>query len=128
MIGSTPTLVNLMRINTVKSLAKAEYLVIEGFNVNERDARHWTPLHYAVLHGRKAMVKSLVRYGAYVNARNADFLDTPLHIAAGKGLYSIVRELISCGADVNAVNKDGNTPLAHALTRASKDGKSPAPS
>jgi ankyrin repeat protein len=110
-----PTLVELMRKNTARNLAKAEYMIVEGFNINEKDDNHWTPLHYAVLHNRRSAVSYFIQRGADINARTADSLRTPLHIAAEQGQYSVARELIAVGADVQAIDREWNTPLALAF-------------
>jgi len=90
----------------------AEYMMIEGFDVNECDNLKWTPLHYAAAHGNDRAVKALIWQGADVNARNADSLETPLHIAVKHGRYSTVSALLGGGADVNAIDREFNTPIS----------------
>jgi ankyrin repeat protein len=114
-MGEMATIADHMRRHTRDSLRQAEYMIIEGFDVNARDGLHWTPLHYAVLHGNRGATKVLLLHGAEVDARNADFLQTPLHIAAEKGFYSIAKALLINAADVHAVDREWNTPLSLAI-------------
>jgi ankyrin repeat protein len=95
-------------------------MIIEGFDVNERDALHCSPLHYAVLHGNKKAVEVLLYHGAEANTRSADSFETPLHIAAKKGFYAIVRMLINHGADIHVTDREWNTPLCLAVKNGRK--------
>ena len=69
-----------------------------------------TPLHLAALGGKLAMLKTLARAGAELEARDADG-NTPLHLAALRKYYWGVIALLELGADVNAANDFGHTPL-----------------
>lgn len=57
-----------------------------------------------------ATVKSLIKHGVPVNARNGEG-NTALHEAALSGRRTISQFLIDKGADVNVFNKFGRTPL-----------------
>ncbi len=80
-----------------------------GADVNVRDAKGFTPLHFAVLRGQLLVVARLIDAGADVNARTRDNI-TPLVFAAAGGHFPIVQLLIDAGADVNAETILG-TPL-----------------
>jgi len=107
----TETITDHMRKHTKRSLRWAEYMIIEGFNVNERDNLNWTPLHYAVFHGNTGATAALLIHGAKVDARNAELFQTPLHIAAEKGFYTIAKTLLVYGADIHALDREHSTPL-----------------
>jgi len=66
-----------------------EVLLIHGANVNAKNNKGVTPLHFAVSSGDVKIVKMLIKYGAYVNARD-DEGNTPLHYAT---YFSCVRAL-----------------------------------
>jgi len=68
----------------------------------------------------EGVVTLLVRYGAFINVKNAAYR-TPIHVAASLGSYDAIKALKKHGARVNvhAYNKDrtqgdGNTPLHEA--------------
>ncbi|KAJ3117933.1 hypothetical protein HDU96_004837 [Phlyctochytrium bullatum] len=58
----------------------AEYLIKNGSNVNERDARGMTPLHYAASNGLTNVVEILLESGAEVDPLDKDGF-TPLRYA-----------------------------------------------
>lgn len=83
-----------------------------GANVNERDAKGRTPLHWAAGYGASpALIETLIGAGADPGAR-ADNGATPLHFAAG---YSdnpaIITALLKGGADLHATDRIGATAL-----------------
>ena len=57
----------------------AELLIAEAADVNEKDNREYTSLHFAVTHTYKEMVEMLIEKGADVNAMTIGF--TPLELA-----------------------------------------------
>ncbi|QEH33067.1 Ankyrin repeat protein [Aquisphaera giovannonii] len=54
------------------------HLIELGVDVNARDRRQWTPLHFAARTKNPAVVKLLIDAGADVNAMNDEGI-TPLH-------------------------------------------------
>ena len=78
--------------------------------VNRRNG--WTPLHFAAQNISSVDdMKSLVKNGAEVNAKNKNG-ETPLHIAAKfNHNVDVLKSLVKNGAEVNAKNKNGETPL-----------------
>jgi len=78
-------------------------------------------LHFAAGDGDLNEVRSLVRDGRDVNAKDSDLGLTPLHYAAAGGHVDVVRFLLSAGADVNAIDDAtaGDTPLGHVVQECS---------
>ncbi len=74
-----------------------------------------TSLHYMAARRGASMVKSLIKNGANVNARDNEG-QTPLHIAAYNNNVNAARELIKAGADIEAVDRTGNRPLNRAVS------------
>ena len=85
-----------------------------GADVNVKDMRGFTPLHWASISAHKEAVELLIANGADVNAKG-DGESTPLHYAAFNGHKEMVELLIASGADVNAKDKHGQTPLDRAI-------------
>ena len=54
------------------------HLIELGVDVNARDRRRWTPLHFAARTKNPAVVKLLIEAGADVNAKDDEGI-TPLH-------------------------------------------------
>jgi ankyrin repeat protein len=94
--------------------------------VNEKDQEGRTPLHVAVIEGKKEAAELLIAAGADVNARDNAGL-TPLHLAvssaAPTGPTDIVELLLARGADVKAKDNTGGTPLHTATLAAVTSGR-----
>ncbi|MEM0927635.1 MAG: ankyrin repeat domain-containing protein [Planctomycetota bacterium] len=59
-------------------IAAAQSLLSADPNsANDRDQRGATPLHYAAIHGNREIASLLIRHGADVNSRDAEFGATP---------------------------------------------------
>ena len=89
--------------------AVKEFLV-DGADVNVKDKRGFTPLHWASISGRKEAVELLIDNGADVNAMRGGG-GPPLSYAASWGHEEIVELLIANGADVNVKDAFSETPL-----------------
>lgn len=96
-------------------LATVELLVSGGADVNARNRRGSTPLHWSVASEEK--LKYLISKGANVNARQVDGR-TPVYMAAllGNGAGSL-RALLASGADPNISTSNGTPPLMAASAR-----------
>lgn len=103
--GCTP----LDRAYQSRHMAIAEMMLRLEHEGTESNVRSMTPLHRAALLGLTDAVRSLVRYGADVNARDP-LGETPLHKAAREGHVAVVREL-GAAADANVKSNMGMTPL-----------------
>ncbi len=91
------------------------YLLDAGSEVNGKNRRGSTPLHWAI--HDEAKVRLLLSRGAAVNARQVEGR-TPLYQAASLGnATEIVRLLLTKGADPNIALANGRTPLMAAAGR-----------
>ncbi len=93
------------RIDTI------EKLILQGEDIDLRDERGCTPLHFAVVARQREAVAVLVGNGADPNSHN-DRGDTPLHLATANRDDALVQYLLSKGADAEAVNDSGSS-LTH---------------
>jgi ankyrin repeat protein len=94
-------------------------LLERGANVNARNRRASTPLHWAVHDAAK--VRLLLDRGASLNAKNVEGR-TPLFLAASLGQSSaMTRLLLERGADASIPTANGQTPLMAAAARGDVD-------
>lgn len=77
----------------------------DGGNINIKNDKGNTPLHYASSIGNKSLVHQLINMGANVNEVNADN-NTPLTIAIIRERNEVVDILLKAGADPNFENSD----------------------
>ena len=103
-------------------------ILLKKVDVNAKDYKDRTPLHWAAIRGYKDVAELLIDKGADVNAKDIfpeedDPHDdrTPLHWAAIEGHTDVAKLLIDNGADVNAkdtpfysLTENGRTPLHEA--------------
>jgi ankyrin repeat protein len=88
--------------------ALAQRLIQRGVNVNARDGKGDTPLHYVGKSEKNA--RSLLARKAKVNVRNQNGI-TPLHNLFGQKNAAIIKLLLDRGAKVNVSDRGGMTPL-----------------
>lgn len=80
-------------------------------DVNEVNARGWSPLHFAAYHNQKAAAEALLRFHANINM--TDHTErTPLMMTAKCDMALF---LISHGAYINKTTKEGESALTRAL-------------
>lgn len=91
-----------------------EILLESGVNINCRDEKSNTPLHFAVDQGNLELAQLLIYNEALVNVSDESRL-SPLHIAVGSQHLDIVELLVENGAQVNFLNKALQSPLQMAL-------------
>jgi len=103
-------------LHYAESKDMAKLLISNGANVHARDNKSETPLHTI---RKKEAARFLISKGANVNARNISGY-TPLHFVCKKNNYAMVKLLVSKKADVNMKNyNDNGTPLHHAMLSSS---------
>lgn len=85
-------------------------LLLWGSDVDAKDAKKCTALHYAAKTGNTQKVYALIKNDANVNIFNKERF-TPLHIACQYGHLSVAKMLLENGAWVNVKNWYNYTPL-----------------
>lgn len=91
-----------------------------NFELNQDDIDE--ALYACVLEANTVGVKVLLERGADVNAKNPYRLGrTPLHAAAEADYVWLCELLVEAGAHMESKNHEGETPLAWAMVRNSKD-------
>jgi N-acyl-D-amino-acid deacylase len=97
-----------------------QLLIDKGADVNAKNRRSSTPLHWAI--HDEAKVRLLLAKGANVNAKQAQGR-TPLYLAAMLGKSGpTMRLLFTRGADPNLASANGQTPLMMAAARGNVEG------
>ena len=104
------------------SLGMAELFIEQGEDVNAKDPKGFTPLHYAAnepyyyanSERNLEMVEFLLKAGADVNAKDNEGA-TPLHYAAINDATKLVEFLLKAGANVNEKTHSGITPIEAAI-------------
>jgi len=89
------------------------FFLNSGFNVNLRDANHWTPLMIAAFNGSEKVAILLVNHGADINATDRDGY-APIHWAAYNGYQNVISLLLRKGVRPNVTSNAGMTPLLQA--------------
>src|SRR5205807_1768322 len=109
--GSTP----LHHAAGFGPLATLKVLLENGAEVNAKNRRASTPLHWAI--PDEAKVRLLIDKGAAIDAKQADGR-TPLYTAASAAnANGILRLLLDKGANPNLATANGQTPLMAAAGR-----------
>lgn len=93
--------------------------VVNGGNVNARDASGMPVLVIAAKNGMASLVKYLVDNGAFANAEARETGMTALMFSAEFGDARVIRLLVAEGADVDGTDRRGET----ALMKAAQSGK-----
>ena len=93
------------------------YYLDRGVNVNARDFRDSTPLHWSVSNNKKDIVEMLINKRADLQTKYGDDAHTVLHISVQQKTKDVAELLIDKGAYVNAKDKYGKTPLHAAILK-----------
>jgi len=110
-VNSTP-LHHAAGFGSIETIA---LLLESGADINAKNRRGATPLHWAI--HDEAKVRLLISRGAQINARQVEGR-TPLLLAASMGSgNAIVRLLLENGADASLATANGQTPLMAASLR-----------
>jgi len=94
----------------------AEVLLANKVDINVKDNKGLTPLHWAAAQGHNDVVALLLANKADVNIKASNGY-TPLHGAALAGHVEVVKLLLANNADPNARADDGGTALHLAASR-----------
>lgn len=88
--------------------------------INAKDKFLRSPLTWAVMRGREAVVQSLLATGKVEVDAKDNFNRTPLFWAAETGHQGLVKLLVASGAEVNSRKDGGETPLSTAAENGHK--------
>ena len=89
-------------------------LLNQGFDIDTRNRKEWTPLMYAVLYGHHEIVEFLINNGADINAINAQRWNS-MHLAARFGHTDIIKLLLMAGSLKNELTNQNYTALDLAI-------------
>ena len=97
--------INLMHVSAQGDQATSiVFLQKQGLDINSRDLKNSTPLHWASYAGAETAIVYLLAFGAKVNARDVEG-HTPLHLAVKSAEENkntrTVKHLLLSGADRN---------------------------
>ncbi len=95
-------------------VARIEFLVAKGADVNKRDAQGYAAPHGAARNRNANLIATLAALGGDVNVKDQDGF-TPLHHAVLRNHPETVAALAKAGADLEAPAPGGLTPLAYAV-------------
>jgi hypothetical protein len=94
-----------------EDLDEVKNLLVRGAGVNVKEKyRGVTPLFIAVENGSKAIVETLIRFGAKVNARDSE-RRTPLMLLDDDAEDGLIELLVQSGAKLDLTDNEGNTAL-----------------
>lgn len=94
-----------------EDIDEVKNLIARGAGINTKEKyRGITPLFIAVENGNKAIVETLIRFGAKVNARDSE-RRTPLMLLDDDADDGIVELLVQNGAKLDLTDNQGNTAL-----------------
>lgn len=114
-MGRTP----LMEAVIQRNLDICSILVKSGANVNAREMRNWTALHFAAQEYDSDIASYLIVNGAEIDAEDSDG-NTPLFrcLFGSHGRGEVIRLLLQNGANKDHKNKSGVSPwdLAQQVT------------
>ncbi|KAG5884196.1 hypothetical protein JTB14_020719 [Gonioctena quinquepunctata] len=114
--GNTPLMLSFMNNKPeIASLLKGK-----GANINHKNKRGMTALHFTASKGLFKGTQQLIKWGADLDQKNS-FGATPLISAAIKGNAKIVKSLLFNRADINAFDSNKWTALHHATKRKNID-------
>jgi cytohesin len=96
----------------IGDIAKVEYFIKNGLDVNSKTSYSWTPLHAAAAGGSKEAIEFLITRGADVKVTDSPWGCTPLHKAAWNGNKDAAEVLIAKGSYADSKTTGGSkTPL-----------------
>jgi ankyrin repeat protein len=92
-----------------KLFTSEKYLLIfirKISNINIRDTKYNTPLHYAARYSSEAMVRLMISAGALLNLENSCG-ETPFHFIVKKNINTLITFALEWGANIHKVDNAG---------------------
>jgi hypothetical protein len=111
---------NLISAVLKENIQEVRRLLETGVDIESKDSRENTPLHYASAIGSAALCELLIQSGANLESRD-ELGETPLHHASKYGQSIICELLVKSGANLEAEDEFGETPLFEATRRINLD-------
>ena len=119
--GADPFLKTNDGLSVIHSAAEGDavnsiyyFLKQYGVDIDIRDEKDWTALHWSIIEGHEVAATYLLSWGADINAKDS-LGNTPLHLSvyyAEKELNTrLTKILLLKGADRELTNKNGQTPI-----------------
>ncbi|CAB0038135.1 unnamed protein product [Trichogramma brassicae] len=112
---------NIRRDDLAELLLNIAKEVDQVIQIDALDKKGRTPLHWALLNGKKQTTEALLRNGANTNLADAEGL-TPLHYICRKGkghklleMFFKINEELDKPVQIEVEDKKGRTPLHYAL-------------
>jgi len=116
--GPSRSLIEAVEREDLEGVKK--FLADNSTDVNQKDDRGMTALHYAVDKNNESIVKELLSYSGEGKTLNIDVLDnydrTPLCIAYLSANHDMITLLIANSANINIQDKKGKTILMKLLS------------
>jgi palmitoyltransferase ZDHHC13/17 len=113
--GANPLLVDAQGFTCLHSVTHSSsywtllYILCQpDINIDERDNREHTALHWAAYQGDDVSTQILLKFGADPNAVDRDGF-TPLHWAAVNGNKSCIAQVLKAGGDIRKKTRDLRT-------------------
>ena len=109
-------------------LKRIEKLVDSGVDVNSSDSSNMTALHYAAMHARDDVIKSLISRGAEVNTADMKGGSSAMHWVVNNSVpkYGSIEgsltALSKAGCNMNTTDFNFATPLHIAAQKGNRDG------
>eukprot|EP00210_Caulerpa_lentillifera_P006930 g6626.t1 len=103
-----------------EDISLMKLLMDQGFNIEHKCSRGWTPLMTACSRGFSKGVALLIKRGADINAQNEDG-ETAVSLAAKLNRIKCLKVLLEADADPNVMCKNGESALRQAVRQGSLD-------
>jgi len=111
--GADPAAADVPSVLYPNNQEISDFFFSNGLDPNKIGWKGWPPIVY-LSRGDKgehpARIKTLIKYGAEINAANPKGI-TALHAAAKAGFISVIKVLLNAGADTSKKDSSGNKPI-----------------
>lgn len=106
---------SLLHMAIAHNMTIAEDTIKRSIDVNIRDKKGQTALHYLGVYYNLELAKKVLQHGGDVSIKDS-YGNIPLWTAVfnAKGNYAYVDLLLQYGSDPNSINKAGRSPLSFA--------------